>query len=242
MSGASAYALLHFLKAPAPLAIALGCATTVGVRTYGYARNVKLPTYSDVPAGPAPRLAANEAHFVVTAWGPDATGHVAALARVLADARANISASKIATLGADIVVMLGVSAPRGARAGLVSAATTAGRERGLKVDCRDVTPSHGTPPVATVAGRVALTGPDSPGLVSNVAALLARHGLNISSLDTRVVGVAPEGLQRRVTEAARSLAARDAAPAAARTAADSGAPPARTTSKAPAHTSAKAQK
>ena len=55
------------------------------------------------------------------------------------------------------------------------------------------------------------TGPDSPGLVSNVAALLARHGLNISSLDTRVVGVAPEGLQRRVTEAARSLDARDAA-------------------------------
>ena len=42
LSGASAYALLHFLKAPAPLAIALGCATTVGVRTYGYARNVKL--------------------------------------------------------------------------------------------------------------------------------------------------------------------------------------------------------
>mmetsp|Transcript_20023 Transcript_20023/g.52058 ORF Transcript_20023/g.52058 Transcript_20023/m.52058 type:complete len:490 (+) Transcript_20023:128-1597(+) len=213
LSGASAYALLHFLKAPAPLAIALGCATTVGVRTYGYARNVKLPTYSDVPAdaGPAPRLAAADAHLVVTAWGPDATGHVAALARVLADARANISASKIATIGDDIVVMLVVSAPRGARAGLVSAATTAGRERGLKVDCRDVTPSHGTPPAAKVAGRVALSGPDSPGLVSNVAALLSKHSLNISSLDTRVVGVAPEGLQRRVTEAARSLDARDAA-------------------------------
>ena len=211
LSGASAYALLHFLKAPAPLAIALGCATTVGVRTYGYARNVKLPTYSDVPAGPAPRLAANDAHLVVTAWGPDATGHVAALARVLADARANISASKIATIGDDIVVMLVVSAPRGARAGLVSAATLAGKERGLKVDCRDVTPSHGTPPAAKVAGRVALEGPDSPGLVSNVASLLSKHGLNISSLDTRVVGVAPEGLQRRVTEAARSLDARDAA-------------------------------
>ena len=84
LSGASAYAFLHFAGAGAPLAIALGCATTVGVRTYGYARNVKLPTYSDVPAGPAPRLAANDAHLVVTAWGPDATGHVAALARVLA--------------------------------------------------------------------------------------------------------------------------------------------------------------
>ena len=214
LSGASAYALLHFLKAPAPLAIALGCATTVGVRTYGYARNVKLPTYSDVPAdaGPAPRLAATDAHLVVTAWGPDATGHVAALARVLADARANISASKIATIGDDIVVMLVVSAPRGARAGLVAAATMAGKERGLKVDCRDVTPSHGTPPAAKVAGRVALAGPDSPGLVSNVAALLARHSLNISSLDTRVVGASTaDGLQRRVTEAARSLDARDAA-------------------------------
>merc|ERR1739841_277492 len=111
LSGASAYALLHFVGAGAPLAIALGCATTVGVRTYG-----------DAPAGPAPRLAATDAHLVVTAWGPDATGHVAALARVLADARANISASKIATIGDDIVVMLVVSAPRGARAGLVSAA------------------------------------------------------------------------------------------------------------------------
>ena len=211
LSGATVFSLLNCVGAGAPLAIALGCATTVGVRTYGYARNVKLPTYSDVPAGPAPRLAANDAHLVVTAWGPDATGHVAALARVLADARANISASKIATIGDDIVVMLVVSAPRGARAGLVSAATTAGRERGLKVDCRDVTPSHGTPPAAKVAGRVALEGPDSPGLVSNVASLLSKHGLNISSLDTRVVGVTPEGLQRRVTEAARSLDARDAA-------------------------------
>ena len=174
---------------------------------------VKLPTYSDVPAdaGPAPRLAATDAHLVVTAWGPDATGHVAALAQVLADARANISASKIATIGDDIVVMLVVSAPRGARAGLVAAATMAGKDRGLKVDCRDVTPSHGTPPAAKVAGRVALTGPDSPGLVMNVAALLSKHGLNISSLDTRVVGMASEGLQRRVTEAARSLDARDAA-------------------------------
>ncbi len=213
LSGASAYAFLHFAGAGAPLAIALGCATTVGVRTYGYAQNVKLPTYSDVPAdaGPAPRLAATDAHLVVTAWGPDATGHVAALAQVLADARANISASKIATIGDDIVVMLVVSAPRGARAGLVAAATMAGKDRGLKVDCRDVTPSHGTPPAAKVAGRVALTGPDSPGLVMNVAALLSKHGLNISSLDTRVVGMASEGLQRRVTEAARSLDARDAA-------------------------------
>ena len=67
---ATVFALLHFVGAGAPLAIALGCATTVGVRTYGYARNVKLPTYSDVPAGPAPRLAANDAHLVVTAWGP----------------------------------------------------------------------------------------------------------------------------------------------------------------------------
>lgn len=219
LSGASAYALLHFLKAPAPLAIALGCATTVGVRFYGYTQNVKLPTYSEVPAeaGPAPRLAATDAHLVVTAWGPDATGHVAALAQVLADARANISASKIATIGDDIVVMLVVSAPRGARAGLVAAATLAGKDRSLRVDCRDVTPSHGgAPPVATVAGRVSLEGPDSPGLVSNVASLLSKHGLNISSLDTRVVGASDESgparaLQRRATEAARSLDARDAA-------------------------------
>ena len=42
LSGASAYALLHFVGAGAPLAIALGCLTTVGVRTYGYARNVNL--------------------------------------------------------------------------------------------------------------------------------------------------------------------------------------------------------
>lgn len=197
LSGAAAYTALTRI-APAPAAIAAGCATTVAVRLAGYAFNVKLPTFaaSDdaFEARPAPRLDPVDAHLFVTAYGRDRPGLVADLTRTLAASRANISSSKISTIGDDIAFMMVVSAPRGATGDLRERVKAAGRDHGVAVETHALTPGAGgrgaPPPERRHRARVELSGPDSPGLVFAVSALLRDHGLNIASLDTRVA--APE--------------------------------------------------
>ena len=104
LSGAALFTAVSRFGAPQPAAIAAGTATTVAVRLFGHRYNVKLPTYSEDlgDAAPAPRLDPVDAHLFVTAYGGDRVGRVAALTKCLSDARANISASKILTIGDDI--------------------------------------------------------------------------------------------------------------------------------------------
>ena len=217
LAGASLFTLLSRVGAPAPAAVALGGACTIAVRLYGSVYNVKLPTYVLADDAPAPRLDPVDAHLFVTAYAPDRIGHVAALTKFLADARANISASKILTIGDDLAFMMVVSAPHAARGDLAERVKAAGREKGMVVQTHDITPSQAARAASKQSaspqftGRVSLTGPDSPGLVHNLTALLRDHGLNITALDSRVFERSRLG--RRDTpadETARSLAHRKA--------------------------------
>ena len=87
----------------------------------------------------------------------------------------------------------------------------------MVVQTHDITPSQAARAASKQSaspqftGRVSLTGPDSPGLVHNLTALLRDHGLNITALDSRVFERSRLG--RRDTpadETARSLAHRKA--------------------------------
>ena len=216
LAGASLFTLLSRVGAPATAAVALGGACTIAVRLYGSVFNVKLPTYVLADDAPAPRLDPVDAHLFVTAYAPDRIGHVAALTKCLADARANISASKILTIGDDLAFMMVVSAPHAARGDLAERVKAAGREKGMVVQTHDITPSQAARAASKQSapqftGRVSLQGPDSPGLVHNLTALLRDHGLNITALDSRVFERSRLG--RRDTpadETARSLAHRKA--------------------------------
>ncbi|KAH8057792.1 hypothetical protein JL722_6330 [Aureococcus anophagefferens] len=215
--GASLFTLLSRVGAPAPAAVALGGACTIAVRLYGSVFNVKLPTYVLADDAPAPRLDPVDAHLFVTAYAPDRIGHVAALTKCLADARANISASKILTIGDDLAFMMVVSAPHAARGDLAERVKAAGHAKGMVVQTHDITPSQAARAASKQSAspkftaRVSLQGPDSPGLVHNLTALLRDHGLNITALDSRVFERSRLG--RRDTpadETARSLAHRKA--------------------------------
>jgi glycine cleavage system regulatory protein len=63
-----------------------------------------------------------QTHMIITAFGVDKIGLIAALTSRIADTDANISASKIVTIGADLASMMVVSAPKASaeklRAGL----------------------------------------------------------------------------------------------------------------------------
>ncbi|EOD26102.1 hypothetical protein EMIHUDRAFT_237124 [Emiliania huxleyi CCMP1516] len=197
LAGAALYAGLVSVVAR-PAAIVLGVGSTIAMRSLAYSYRVRLPAMerfvsSEQESAPQPGLAVGDAHIFVTAYGADRLGLVARLSECISAARANISASKIITIGDDIAFMMVVSAPSGGADALRKSLVAAGRQGGLRVETSriDVSTPEGKigrrPSLGGAAcARVELLGVDQPGLVSRVSSFLATHGLNIQSLDSRV--------------------------------------------------------
>ena len=127
-------------------------------------------------------------HLALSAIGRDRPGIVAAVTRVLLDHGVNIEDSQMTILAGHFTMTLIVGLPGGAdRAGLEQALQDAAARLGLEalslqgvegVDEGHVEPSH----IVTVYGS------DHPGIVYATAEALARHGYNITDLNTRLVG------------------------------------------------------
>ena len=213
LAGAAFYSSLATYSAVAPpVAILLGVGATIAMRIAAFSYRVHLPAmHKYVTAGqesaPQPSLVFSQTHLFVTAYGADQLGLVAALSQVISGARANISASKIITIGRDIAFMMVVSIPTDMAPSFRKALDDVAEQRSLKVNLsaidlaeegheghegRDGAGEGGeqraivAPPVGKHYARLELLGADSPGLVSMVADFLARHSLNIVSMDTRV--------------------------------------------------------
>jgi uncharacterized membrane protein YeiH/glycine cleavage system regulatory protein len=200
LMGGFLYSLLSkTLGLSQPLAIIVGVGATIGMRAAAYAFRVRLPQMpryvisSEQESSPQPFLALSQEHLFVTAYGADRVGHVAALAECISLARANISASKIITIGNDIAFMMVVSAPAEVVSSLGAALRKAGEERGLQISTSRIdnvaAPGSQGPQKGfqrSRRARVELIGSDSPGLVHMVALFLANHRLNIQSMDSRV--------------------------------------------------------
>lgn len=203
LAGAAFYGGLVRLAVAPPVAILLGVGATIAMRVAAFSYRVRLPPMQRYVTAaqestPQPALAPlGQEHLFVTAYGPDQLGHVEALSRCISAARANISASKIITVGHDIAFMMVVSAPTEVVGSFRQAVREVGEQRGLSVNLSSIElPEGGGDAAATTVGRgaaarqyrarIELLGTDSPGLVSMVAALLSRHDLSIESMDTRV--------------------------------------------------------
>jgi len=127
-------------------------------------------------------------HLALSAIGRDRPGIVAAVARVLLEHGANVEDSQMTILGGHFTMTLIVGLPEaGDRAGLERALEDTAAQLGLEalslkgvegVDASQSEPSH----IVTVYGS------DHPGIVCATAEALARHGYNITDLNTRLVG------------------------------------------------------
>ncbi len=203
LAGAALYGLLKQGVGIHPnLAVLVGVGATVAMRAVACSCRVRLPPMrkfepsAEMESAPQPQLLLSQSHLFVTAYGPDMLGHVAAISKCISHARANVSASKIITIGDDIAFMMVVSTPSDLVESLSKALNAVGSDRGLavsinKIDNVAVKDAHEKlAPRADVSAlwraRIELIGTDSPGLVHLVSSLLAAHGLNIQSLDTRV--------------------------------------------------------
>ena len=134
------------------------------------------------------------ARYVVTAFGADRPGMVAAVTGVLMERGGNLEDSAMTILGGHFAMMLIVEVGDEQTAtDLERALTAPAAQLGLTVAVRPTADAGRDEPVEGSGWSVSVHGADHPGIVHRVAKLLADRGANIVDLSTRVVAVAGDG-------------------------------------------------
>ena len=141
--------------------------------------------------------------LALSAIGRDRPGIVAEVTRALLGHSLNITDSQMAVLGGRFTMMLIVDAPDGTDLDAVHEELTRTRER-LSLDALSLSALAGAAdaPAADPSHIVTVYGVDHPGIVHAVSARLAARAVNVTDLETRLVG---DGLYAMVLEVALPL-------------------------------------
>lgn len=141
--------------------------------------------------------------LALSAIGRDRPGIVAEVTRALLGHSLNITDSQMAVLGGRFTMMLIVDAPDGTDLDAVHEELKRTRER-LSLDALSLSAlaEAGDAPAADPSHIVTVYGVDHPGIVHAVSARLAARAVNVTDLETRLVG---DGLYAMVLEVALPL-------------------------------------
>jgi glycine cleavage system transcriptional repressor len=141
--------------------------------------------------------------LALSAIGRDRPGIVAEVTRALLGHSLNITDSQMAVLGGRFTMMLIVDAPDGTDLDAVHEELSRTRER-LNLDALSLSALAGAAdaPAADPSHIVTVYGVDHPGIVHAVSARLAARAVNVTDLETRLVG---DGLYAMVLEVALPL-------------------------------------
>jgi glycine cleavage system transcriptional repressor len=140
---------------------------------------------------------------VLTAIGRDRPGIVAEVTRILFTRGGNIEDSSMTILRGEFAMILIISLPRGEEIGAV--------EHDLKkmacgmnlcVELKELGPMRLVPAARRGSSHIiSLLGSDKPGIVYRVSRLLASRGVNITDLNTRLIGTKRSPVYAMVIEA-----------------------------------------
>ena len=122
---------------------------------------------------------------VITAVGSDRPGLVSALSRLIHEANANLEDSRMAVLGGEFAIVVLYSGDEAAVAKVKETAKAAESELGLTLFFKST--QRNAPSGDARAYRLQVSGLDHPGIVHHITGILARHEVNVDSLDTEVV-------------------------------------------------------
>ena len=138
--------------------------------------------------------------LALSAIGRDRPGIVAEVTRALLGHSLNITDSQMAVLGGRFTMMLIVTAPEGTDLDLVREELARTSDR-LALDAVSLSllGDAGDAPAADPSHIVTVYGVDHPGIVHAVSARLAAREVNVTDLETRLVG---DGLYAMVLEIA----------------------------------------
>jgi glycine cleavage system transcriptional repressor len=140
----------------------------------------------------------DKTYLVLTAVGPDRPGLVSEFASVIHAAGANLEDSRMAILGGEFALLVLVSGSSPAALAVERATRELGERLGLLVvskrtgrgQTKDFLPY-----------RISVTGFDRPGIVRRISEILARRGVNVSSLDSHLAYAPLSGTPMFVLEA-----------------------------------------
>jgi glycine cleavage system transcriptional repressor len=137
---------------------------------------------------------------VIAAVGRDQPGIIAALTGTVYDLGANLDDATMTRLHGAFAAMVAARLPAGVTAAAVRAALAPVAERlGLSVTVEAVPDEHADLPPDSL---LTVYGADRPGIAHAVAARLAQRGVNITDMDTRLVGTADSPVYVMQMEAA----------------------------------------
>lgn len=125
--------------------------------------------------------------LVMTIIGPDRTGLVESVARVVAEHGGNWLESRMCRLGGEFAGILRIELPVEKRQALIDALKTL-QGTGLTVVVRPGEPSAAAPPGRPA--RLEIVGHDRPGIVRQITRALADAGVNVEEFSSEV-GSAP---------------------------------------------------
>lgn len=129
-------------------------------------------------------MASDKNYLVITAVGPDRPGIVSEIARVIRSAGANLEDSRMAVLGGEFALLLLISGPDAALGRVESRIVEGEAALGLRLlSKRTSSPSA---PSSVQPYAIKVSGIDRPGIVEAVTGILARRGVNVRSLESRV--------------------------------------------------------
>ncbi len=137
-------------------------------------------------------------YLVLTAVGPDRSGLVSEISAAIHGAGANLEDSRMAILGGEFALLVLVSGSEAAASAVERASGPLGEKLGLRVLSKRTgrgEPKHYLP------YRISVTGFDRPGIVSRVTEVLARRGVNVASLESRLEYAPLSGTPMFVLEA-----------------------------------------
>ncbi|MDF3068236.1 MAG: hypothetical protein K0R38_3837 [Polyangiaceae bacterium] len=137
-------------------------------------------------------------YLVLTAVGPDRPGLVSEIASAIHGAGANLEDSRMAILGGEFALLLLLSGNEAAASAVERAAGPLGEKLGLRLISKRTGRGERK---AFMPYRITVSGFDRPGIVLLVSDILARRGINVASLESRLAYVPESGTPLFVLEA-----------------------------------------
>ncbi len=136
-------------------------------------------------------MADERRYMVLSAVGADRPGLIEKVASLIHGAGANLEDSRMAILGGEFALILLFSGHHQAIDRVQRGCDTLANELDLTVSLRPTTGQ--TPSRNYLPYRLRVSGMDRPGIVARVSAVLTRHEVNVSALDSTLVNAPLSG-------------------------------------------------
>jgi glycine cleavage system transcriptional repressor len=144
-------------------------------------------------------MSSDKGYLVITAVGPDRAGIVSELSGLIHGLGANLEDSRMALLGGEFALLLLVAGTEAVLGRVEARLAESETSLGLRLQSKRTSATRA--PKSVLPYSIRVSGFDRPGIVQTVTSLLARRGVNLTALESRVSNAPLSGTPLFVLEA-----------------------------------------